>query len=299
MQETRDVEVFLYQTTYNWVNTAPATTMAENEVVATSNYDYEVLLDETKRIYLDIGIKTNVLAMEYRTGFEFDGDELPWTNIFTPNFIHPLVDIAIKNSRQAYYDSCEEHDISYPHNIELNEEFTESFTSSIIDQYVNHRRLNDEKNERAINTSGLEIEIGTDMDLLFECTFTIIDEILFTNPAFDRTHNIDVFTDHVYTQRYNTIKHCCLQPETDVIELNLFDTIMFLDSLACALQMLVGDKSDLLEAILESKGIDKEQTKSYIKIGTELFAQFCETLENSQARVMNIENQPDWNRLIR
>ncbi|WP_320051676.1 hypothetical protein [uncultured Acetobacteroides sp.] len=299
MQETREVEVVLYQTEYNWVDPAPVTSNEKNEATITSNYDYEELPDGTKRIYLDIGLITHALAMDYRTGFELDGEGLPWNIIFAHNIIQPLVEVAIKKSLQAYTDCCEEHGIAHPQSIELNEEYAEGFTSTIVDQYVTRRRFNDEKNERAINTSGLEIEMGTDTELLFECTFTIMDDILYTNHAFDHAHNIDVFTDHVHIQRYNTIKHCCRQPDEDVIELSLFSTVMFLDSLACALQMLVGDKSDLLEATLEGKGIGKEEIKSYIRMGTELFAQFNDMLERSQARVSNIENQPDWYRLMR
>jgi hypothetical protein len=299
MQETREVELFLFHTGYNWVDIAPIPTMEENELVITSNFDYEMLPDDTKRIYVEIGLKTYALAIEYRTGVEFDGEEFAWTDIFNHNFIHPVVELAIKNCRQAYYDFCEEHSITYPHNIEINEEQSEGIASTIVNQYVSYRRFTDEKNEYLISTPGLEFEIGTDVELVFECTFAILDEILFTNPAFDRAHNIEVFTDHVYIQRYSTIKQNCTQPEDEVVELSLFDSVMFLESLSCALQMLVGDKSDMVEAILERKGIDKEQVKSYIKVGTGLFAQFCDMLESSNARILNLENQPDWNRLIR
>ena len=299
MQETREIEVYLYQTDYNWVDPAPVTIKDENEASITSTYDYEELPDGTKRIYFDIGVRTYALAMDYRTGFELDGEDLPWSLIFAHNIIHPLVEVALKKSIEAYSESCDEFGITHPRDIELKEDFAEGFANTIVGQYVNYRSHYDEKNEHAISSSGLEIEIGSDMELLFECTFTIMDNILFTNHAFNHAHNIDVFTDHVNIQRYNTLKHCCLQPDTEIIELNMFSSIMFLDSLACALQMLVGDKSDLLEAVLEEKGIDKEQIKSYIKIGTELFAHFNDMLERSQARVTNLENQPDWNQLMR
>jgi hypothetical protein len=294
-----DLKTYLFLTDYLWTDIFPTSSFEDEEAVLSSNFDYEMLFDGTKRVYIDIGLKMNQVAIMFRSGIEFDGRENSWTDVFTHDFIFPLVNASVQNCDQAYSGFCEEHNMLYPHNLDINDILLETITNSIIEQYVTYRSISDADHAYLINTIGLECDIDADMLVLFKCTFAILDEILFTNPAFNKAHNREAFSDCVPVQRYATLKHNCLEPEEDVVQLSFYDTIMFFQCLDCALQMLVGDKFDRLLLAVEAKGIDKKMSATFIKAGTEMFAEFRKMLQSSNAHITNIENLPDWNSIIR
>lgn len=294
-----DLKTYLFHTDYLWTEVFPTTTLEDEEVVLSSNFDYEMLFDGTKRVYIDIGLKTNQLAIMYRSGIEFDGRENSWADVFTHDFIFLLVNASVQNCDQAFSDFCEEQNTLYPHNFDMDDIHLETITNSIIEQYLNYRSVSDVENAYLINNIGLECEIDADMFMAFKCTFTILDEILFTNPAFNKAHNREAFSDFVPIQRYATLKYNCMQPEAEVVQLSFYDTIMFFQCLDCALQMLVGNQFDQLLLAVEAKGIDKNMSTTFLKLGTEMFTEFRNMLQSSNARIINIENTPDWNSIIR
>jgi hypothetical protein len=294
-----DLKTYLFLTDYLWTDIFPTSSFEDEEALLSSNFDYEMLSDGTKRVYIDIGLKMNHVAIMFRSGIEFDGRENSWADVFTHDFIFLLVNASVQNCYQAYSEFCEEHNKLYPYNLDINDVLPETITNSIIEQYVTYRSISDVEHAYLINNIGVECEIDADMSVAFKCTFAILDEILFTNPAFNKAHNREAFSDYVPIQRYATLKHNCMQPEAEVVQLSFYDTIMFFQCLDCALQMLVGDKFDRLLLAVEAKGIDKNMSTTFIKVGTEMFAVLRKMLQSSNARIINIENLPDWNSIIR
>jgi hypothetical protein len=294
-----NLEIYLFHVDYLWTDIFPTSSFEDEEVALSSNFDYEMLFDGTKRVYFDIGLKMNSVAIMYRSGIEFDGRDNSWADVFTHDFIFPLVKLSVQNCYEAYSEFCEEHNMLYPHNLDINDIHLETITNSIIEQYVTYRSISDVENAYLINNIGMECDIDDDMFVAFKCTFAILDEILFTNPAFNKGHNREAFSNCVPIQRYATLKHNCMQPDEEVVQFSFYDTIMFFQCLDCALQMLVGDKSDRLLLAKEGKGIDKNMSTTFIKAGTEMFVVLRKMLQSSNARIINIENLPDWNSIIR
>ena len=298
MEETLELNIVQFQTAYNWVNTELVPDMAENELAVSSGFDYETLSNGKKRFYIDIGIKTAALSVDYRSGFEFDGEGLSWSMMLSPGFVKLLVGLATKNSHKAFLESASKCNIAYPHNFEIDEENVDRITNLIVDQYANYRKENDKLNAKAMSDYFLEWESGTEVALVFDCMYIILDAVLFVEPAFSRDHNIDVITDYIFISRYNTIKHRCMTEKAEVVELTVFDSILFLECLNCSLQLLVGRRSDMFEALLERKGFEKEDIRRFITLGTEVFAECNDMLARAGARLIPLENQPLWDDII-
>jgi len=283
---------------YIWFETYPKPLFNDDEADYGSNFDYEMLFDGSKRIYLDISLKTNAVAIMFRTGFEFENKQLSWSDIFTPNCIDTLTKQAIQKCNKAFNEFCEYHKIHYPPNLDAYPTIVDIISSGIIEQYIEFRSSDDVDNAYLLNNIGLECEMGTDSYTLFNCTFEIVDELLFFSSIFKNAYNREVFSDYVPLPRYITIRNKYTYLAVEDLSLNILDTILFFQCLGCALQMLVGDKSDLLKSAIKHKAIDEETIKLYLKVGTNIFAQLREMLQSSNARLLDIENQPDWNSII-
>ncbi|SDC85333.1 hypothetical protein [Williamwhitmania taraxaci] len=291
-----NLTIYRFYSDYLWAHIHPApVTNYDTRLVC--NFDYDTLFDGTKRVYIDIGIVGNSIDVMYRSGIEFNGTNISWEEIFTNNFLYNRVEDAINNGYEAYLDFCKKQNISYPHHLIANKRQVEAFTSSIVNQY-NIRRDSDIEHEYLINTIGLECATGTDTILLIKGTFAILDEILFTNLAFKNALNRDSFGDIVPIPKYATIRYTCMQIEYEDILLSFFDSILLYQMIDCALQLLVGDKSEIVKVMLAKIGIADEEQRMYTKLGTELFTRLREMLQQANARIINCENFIDWNSML-
>jgi len=293
-----DTKLYVFFIDYIYTNINTKLFVDDDEVGYSSNFDYEMCFDGTKRIYFDIGLKMETAEITFRTGFEFDGLEYTWKDLFEHDTIFKLTNRAIAHCYQAFTEFCETNAIPFSHNINFDDIVPEAFTKSIIEQYVNYRSLSDVDHAYLLNNVGIDCKTGIDTIVTIKSTFAIIDEILYLNTQFNLSNNRKTFSDIVPLPRYNTIKNNCMYINDVDVQLNYYDTIQFFICLGCALQMLVGDKSDMILQAIGEKGIDTEMIKTYLKVGTEIFAQLREVLRSSKARILNIEHQPDWNSII-
>jgi hypothetical protein len=83
----------------------------------------------------------------------------------------------------------------------------------------------------------------------------------------------------------------CIQIDKHSVALSSLDVQLFLIILDCYLQMLLGDKADVLNAVLEDRGVNSNHRNMYFKSSTELFSIFH---DSAIAPV-----QTDWNSIIR
>lgn len=296
MIPSSNLYIFFDDYIYTNINTIPF--IDEGKAKFSSNFDYEMLFDETKRISFDIGIEMDIVEITFRTAFEFDGSEYSWKDLFEQDFIFILAKRSVDNCYDAFIEFCDTNNIPIDHSIEIDQKVYEKITHETIEQYINYRSKSDLQHEYLINNVGLECETGTDTIATIKPTFAVLDEILYLNDQFFRTNNCEAFSDFVPLPRYNTIKINCSIIEIDNIELNFYDTILFFICLDCALQMLIGDKSDILISAIEKKGVDKEMLKTFFKEGTELFKQLQEVLKSTNTRILNFDKQPDWNSIL-
>jgi hypothetical protein len=294
----KDVTLYLFHAECLWFETYDKPFNEEEEAVISGNFDYDNLFDGTKRVYFDIGLKYNNAGILYRIGIEFDGREIPWSEVFNFDFIYKMTNRAIELCNEEYCGICDERNISCTYVSDINASIPTLLANETIKQYLEYRSVFDQQNEYLINNVGLECESGTDSEALLKCTFLILDEILIKNPSFNKERNQDSFDDIIPMPKYYTLRYNCLRIEHQDVQLSFYDGILFYHCLDCALQMLIGDRSDIIISALESNGIDNEMQHTYIKSGTDLFTQLHEMLKNSNARILNLEKHIDWNSII-
>lgn len=294
-----DPQLYQCQTETIWFETYDEPCTSAHEPNITYSFDYETLFDNTKRVYIDINLKFQHAAILFRSGIEFDGSNHTWDNVFTHDFLLPITKISIESCYQCFFEECEEAKNPYKYGLEINEDLPEIIIATIIEKYTWYRSKDDQKNADLLSIIGIDCVSGTDTIIVINTTFCILDQILFHHPAFDKQHNKEAFSDSVPIPRYLTLKFKCLLIEYDDVQLNVFDMIMFCQTLDCALQMLVGNKSDVIIKAIAGKGITNELQQEYITLGTELFAQLKESLQTTNTRLVNLENFVDWNSLLR
>jgi hypothetical protein len=264
------------------------------EAEITSGYDYETRPDGKKWVYIDMGLKLNYASVVYRSGFEFNEKALTWKEIFVFDIVSSMLKTALNETQKGYTLFCEVNKIRVPADCKIPGALIEPFTNTIIEQYTLYRSISDKANRYLINTTVLEAESGFETYLLFKYTFDILQEVLFYHPHFNKEHNRAVFSEIIPLPRYFTLRYRCASIEFENISLSGFDMVLFLQCLDCALQMLLGEKADLLISTLEEQGFDAETQAEFIKSGTQQFNLVNKMLKESNARITNLENRVDW-----
>lgn len=264
-----------------------------------SSFDYETRPDGTMRVYIDIGLKMNYAAVNYRSGFELEGKGLTWKDIFVYDTISSMVSAAFNECNSGYRVFCEVNKLPLPEHYKVFDKLLASVTNSILERYTSYRSISDAENAYLINTIGFVCESEVENMPTFIYTFDILDEVLFYHPNFNKEHNRDVFSEIVPLPLYATLKKNCKAIEFNDISLSVYDMVMFFQCLDCAMQMLLGSKADSLIAVLEERGFDKEMQSAYIKKGTNYFKELRRMLKDSNARIINFENPVDWMSIIK
>lgn len=301
------VEVTIFENRILWFDSRlPEATEFEEEtdsnidVKFSSNFDYGRLAGNSFFIYIDIGLEVpSYAAMMARSGFTFSVEGPTWNDLFIKELISPMVGIAIISCYKSFKRHCVMHKIELPLTLETNEEVVHTITQEIVDQYHNHRKQDDLLNKALIEQEGLVLAPNENTITLVKITFLVLDQLLYINSSYDLNHNRKQLNNMVPEPRYFTLKASCLNLKQNPITLTMFDSIMLLHCLDCALQMLLGDRADELIASLDQLGVDKKQRTVFFKSGTELFRDFRAMLKSSNATILNLETNYDWNKLMR
>jgi len=265
-----------------------------------SSFDYEKRPADKWRIYIDIGIKLMPIAkIKVRLAFEFKSKGISWDDIFEIEVIRNMVDLTMQQCIITFKENCKESAIELPFEIPYSEEVVLQISNTLIAQYFDIRMPQDIANAYLLSKTGLECKPEIDSVILLKCTFMVLDELFYNSKQFDRKHNLEVFSDYVPEPKYFTIKMNCGEIDEHRVKLNYLDTILFYICVDCALQMLLGDKSDLLIAALEKNGFTDEIRKAFLKHGTAFFEQYQTKVRMPGVRIVNLEEMHDWNLLFR
>ena len=185
-----------------------------------------------------------------------------------------------------------------PGEIKEDDEITFTISKNIIDQYFTYRQHVDIAYSWLMDHPGLEFPPSNETMITLKGTFAIIDEVLYRNAAFDRAKNLEIFNKIVPESKYFTLKINCIAIDKNPVRLSLYNINLFYHCLECALQMIAGDKADILIPALDRNGMTKEVLEIFAVSGTEMLHYLHEMLEDSKAQLWDREKQPDWNKLI-
>jgi hypothetical protein len=294
----KNVEIQVYQSNYFWFDVKNSTDQMDQMDTINYNFDYEKLSGNIWRIYIDINLIYQSADIMVRTAFQFVDNELNWDDVFVGDMIEPMVNMALQKCYGGFIQLCKSNGIVIPDEIEIKDDMIPSISDGIINQYFNYRKIQDEENEYMINNIGFKCTSGNDTIIMLKSTFLVIDEFLFNNDKFNKLQNRKAFGNVVPLPRYMTLKMNCAKIDEQDVQLSFFDTVMFSECLDCALQMLLGNKASKLRAALKRGGINEEIQTAYFKLGTALFTQLKEMLSSTNSRIINLENQYNWNNLL-
>jgi hypothetical protein len=210
-----------------------------------------------------------------------------------------MVRLSILESINAFEEKCEESQIALPYKIPLCEEVASSICDEIVDHYIDYRKPHDIVNDYLMSSAGLECRQSNATLVIIRGTFLIIDELIYKNPKFDRKHNLKAFINSVPEQKYITIRMNCMEIVRHPVKLSLYDSILFYTCVDCALQILLGDKSDLFISTLEVNGMTKPVRDAFFRYGTEFFNHLRKTALETDENITDLEEKQDWNKLFR
>ena len=234
----------------------------------------------------------------YRCGYQFRITNLLWDDIFVTDVVLPLVSVLVVKSSACFNALCNEYDISAP-KLKFDDKVATGITESIINQYSTYRRNDDIANDYLINNEGITWTSGSKTINLLQGTFIILDAFLYHFPGFDYVHNEKEFEKIMPFTKYLTLKFNCWEIEKKTVKLSFLNMIFLVQCVDCALKLLLGDKVDKLIPLVERSGMDEEMRGMYITEGGKFVQGIYASLNNSGARVKNLEVLYDWDALFR
>ena len=259
--------------------------------------NFELEGSDNWTIHIDWGMTIVPLAaISTRVSFNFIGKE---EDVFSMPVLSKMVSTAFNEMKRLYAQQLAAYELKLDGDINLSEESITGFTGGLRKGLLIILADYKSRNPNLYN-DGLNVSVGGNTLLIMKATFMIIDEILFLNPAFDHDHNIKLLAEaNLHLAVYYTLKNKCLEIEYGTIQLNLFNTILFYVALDLALQMLIGDQTELLQQSLELKNVTAFRQQEFIKFGSDMFAGLKKSLNESGARFTNLENGVDWMKRIK
>lgn len=299
-----NINIRLYQSNVIWFHLNDASTSilfstdtAPGEGKLNCGYDYEQV-NGNYRFHMDVGLQTMEADSLFRVSFEFSFKKGTWDDIFSADFIHTMLEAALQKSLQGYHEQCISHQLK-PHTITFKDSTTKSIVGGMIERYFNYRKLDDINNSYLINTQGITFTSGNKTNILLKGTFIILDAFFYENTNFDNKHNLKVFEEIIPLTKYLTLKLKCMEIDAKPVKLSFLNFIFLLQSIDCAIKLLLGNKADILIPIVEQNGLDEECRNILIKGGTKLFKEQKDSFKKSGARVINLQKEHDWDLLFR
>lgn len=281
-----------------YFNTTHHPTIQDTEMTITCNFDYYNRFDGTWRIFFDTGFVYKEAEMLFRNGIEFPDETLTWDRLFNQELITRLINNSVEIALEYFKDKCDRNNIEIPGNLSINEATITNFVNETLHKYNTYRKKDDEANEKLMRNS---IEIGKNdtVLMLINTPFFILNEVLLTNPSFNCKHNREAIEEKIPFPKYLTLYLACKEiNDEELIGLNFLEMVYYLICLDCALQLLVGDKSDILIARLAENGMDETQSKQFLSSGGQFFKSFRDQLANQNIVFNDLYNLADWNKLI-
>ena len=272
----------------------------ELELDVAGNFDYEITDDNLRHIYIDLETKVVPYgAIFVRSDFEFELNGDTWDDYFTHDFLYPMVKLSLQESGDAFKEACEEEQITLPRDIPVQDKFIISICESVIDLYFTIFKPYDLANAELRNTIAFDCPQCNAAFITMQGTFLVIDEIIYHNPLFNRKHNQHVFGNYVPLMKYNTLRAKCMDIVKHPVKLSSYNTILFYTCVDCAMQMLLGDKSDVLAIACDARGMTSEVRTLFYRLATELFDMVYKNPDQTQTGMADQRAMHDWNALFK
>lgn len=260
------------------------------------NYDYERKSPRNWLIHIDVTMTIHRLAKtSTRTICAVKAKE---EEVFVPGSLEAAVGLAARKCVQGFNEQCKAHGLNDPEiEQDVFEQYAAQYAEGFCEQYFKFRKQMDAANS-TMTQEALHLSPGSSTLLTVLCTFKVLDEVMYCNPAFDNRRNCKLITDIVPEPKYNTLKLKSLELKDHDVYYSLFETTLLFILMDAALQLTVGDHFDHLEEPLKEIGCTAEHFDEYIRYTSGMMRSVKENFAECGARVRNLEVSYDWNALI-
>jgi hypothetical protein len=256
------------------------------------NYDFEHRPNNEWQLHVDVGLRvTPVAEIMTRTSFRtvYEG---PLEHILNMAAMHDVATMAIESCLQGFNERCEAAGIAYRHQ-QIEMDIASALAYMRSNFASEHTPVMDTWCTRPLFT----FTPGGKTQILCKLPFMIMDKMFFTDSEFDIRNNAAILFKHVPEPMYYTTKLRCMTIDNGDVALSGTHSVYYLICLDCALQLLVGEHEDRLQA-LEAQGLTPQVRKNFLMWGTEFFEYYRTELAGKGWRVTNFEYRPDWNAVI-
>jgi hypothetical protein len=260
-------------------------------------YDYERLPQDEWLFHADASISIipygNLLT---RTSLQLTATP---AELFSPPIMKLIIKTALETVTATFPQFSATNHFPQMGTIGVTDQLIIGFLQPAINTYTHHRAKNDINNHVLLTTAGLQLTPGGNTSLILKGTFIILDQILYENPAFNGEHNRNAIATYVPLPSYETVKWKCIQIDKQNVQLTWMDTMFLFLCLDCALQLLLGDHADTLTPGIEKFGMSELRRQEYITFSSEMLRVIKNQMKDKAFTILNLEDQIDWNRLMR
>jgi hypothetical protein len=266
-------------------------------------YDFDMNREGVREFYIDVFTKLPHYAVQMvRTSYTAkaeEAEELEWDDIFTHDILRMLVEKAIEVGFYHFLKLCKNEKIDLPpemleHMPEIPPEQIDLITDNLIDDYFSHRKPYLTANAESFNALGVKFAASNQAYAAANLSFLILDEVLFSNLHFSRLKNRKAFFAVIPEAPFYTLRYKCLMADKYEVTLNQVELHYFLICQDCAIQMTMGDKADILNESMVSRGFTGDvQQKWY-----EAAASLVNDCRGSVTASIESGEKFDWHKML-
>ena len=264
-----------------------------------TTFDYDLTDKDNILFFCDVTIWLPGKAIQCtRCTFKVDLPTFP--DVFTIENLRFPVDTTIYYAFDALKDTCDENSLLFPPELDhyerrLSDTFIDGICSDLVNIFKHNRVPFDMKNRELFLYYGLKFGSGWETEHLMVLTFSVIDQLIYKNAAYNRIHNREVFFDQVPEMRYNSLRLKCAQIDRQDVNLTDIESIFFLKCIDCSVQILLSNIGDRLQPVLEEWGVSAEVLNNFYKSATRLFKIY----HKPQAEKFLNAPRPNWEKLLK
>ncbi|MGE0635100.1 MAG: hypothetical protein AB7G44_00990 [Bacteroidia bacterium] len=260
-------------------------------------YDYERLTNQEWLFHADVTLNYIPYGKQItRTTFNFVCSP---AELFSKAIISLIIKEAIKNAITSFTTYRAHNNMPVVSPVEVPEQVISNFAADAIEIYNKHFAQQEKDNYALASIPGMKLTPGGYTTLTVKGTFMILNHILYEDPVFDNEYNRNALGNYMTVEIYQTLKWKCLHIENEDVQLSWFHTVLFFLCLDCALQLLLGEHADKLTPRLEKYGMIPSIQKDYIKFSSDMLRNLKQQMKNGGMIVSNLDEQIDWNSLMR
>ncbi len=262
-------------------------------------FDYDLTDGNNVLFFCDVTIRLPGIAIQ-STRCSFKVNIPDFSDVFTFDNLRYPVHTSIFYAFDRLKDLCEENNLPFPQDLDpdnpnVDDDFLETICNELIRVFRYDRAPFDMENKKLLDHYGLSFGPGWETQYLMILTFSVIDQLIYKNAAYNRFHNRKVFFDEVPEMRYNSLRIKCEKIDKQEVKLTDLESVFFLKCVSCSVHILLSDKSDRLQPMLDKWGANAEVMDSFYKMATKLYKIYHKPYVE---KFLN-NPKPDWEKLIR